>query len=132
MGGGAMDEAPTDERRFTLEEARALLPELRERLPRLREARRALIQASRRIDEAVAADGGGVSGADWFRSQQSLKEELVVLAQHGILLRDPESGLVDFPSEREGARVFLCWRVDEPDVAWYHDTDVGYGSRKPL
>jgi hypothetical protein len=28
--------------------------------------------------------------------------------------------------------VFLCWRLDEPDVAWYHETDVGYSSRKPL
>ena len=120
------------ERLYTLEEARAALPELRERLPRLREARRALIEASRRIGDAVAADGGGVAGGDWFGAQQSLKAELTRLADQGILLRDPESGLVDFPSEREGRRVLLCWRVEEDDLGWYHEADVGYGSRKPL
>jgi hypothetical protein len=121
-----------DERRFTLEEARAMLPELRERLPRLREARRSLIDSSRRIGDAVAADGGGVAGTDWFDAQQTLKTELTLLAEQGVLLRDPESGLVDFPSERDGRRVFLCWRVSEDDVAWYHESDVGFGSRKPL
>ncbi len=49
---------------FTREEARAMLPELRERLPRLRDARATLIAASHRIEEAVAADGGGVAGSD--------------------------------------------------------------------
>jgi len=120
------------ERRYTLEEARAALPDLRERLPLLRESRRALIDASRRIGDAVAADGGGVAGGDWFGAQQRLKTELTRLAEQGILLRDPESGLVDFPSEREGRRVLLCWRLGEDDVAWYHEADVGYGSRKPL
>lgn len=120
------------ERLFTLEEARAALPELRERLPRLREARRSLIDASRRIDDAVAADGGGVSGGDWFGAQQSLKAELSTLAEQGILLRDPESGLVDFPSEREGRAVLLCWRLGEDDVAWYHEAGVGFGARKRL
>jgi hypothetical protein len=120
------------ERMYTLEEARAALPELRERLPRLRHSRRALIDASRRIGEAVAADGGGVSGGDWFGAQQELKVELTALAERGIVLRDPESGLVDFPCEREGRRVLLCWRLGEDDIAWYHETDVGFGSRKPL
>ena len=120
------------ERLYTLDEARAMLPELRERLPRLREARRALIEASRRIGDAVAADGGGVSGGDWFGAQQSLKAELTRLAEQGILLRDPESGLVDFPSERDGRPVLLCWRLGEDDVAFYHEADVGYSSRKPL
>jgi hypothetical protein len=120
------------ERLFTIEDARALLPELRERLPRLRDARRAMIDASRRIDAAVAADGGGVAGGDWFGAQQTLKAELTVLAEQGILLRDPESGLVDFPSEQGGRRVLLCWRAEEDDIAWYHEADVGYSSRKPL
>jgi hypothetical protein len=124
--------AETSERRFTLDEAQAELPGLRERLPRLRDARRSLIDASRRIEDAVAADGGGVAGADWFQAQQTLKAELVALAERGILLRDPESGLVDFPSEREGQRVFLCWRLGEDDVAWYHESSGGFASRKPL
>ncbi len=39
----------------------------------------------------------------------------------GILLRDPETGLVDFPAERDGERVFLCWRLGEDRVAFFHE-----------
>jgi hypothetical protein len=122
----------TDERRFDVEEANAELEDLRERLPRLREARQALIASSRRITEAVATDGGGVAGTDWFRAQRSLREDLTSLAERGILLRDPESGLVDFPAEIEGRAVFLCWRLDEDTVAWFHEVGSGFVGRKPL
>lgn len=120
------------ERRFTPEQANAELAELRERLPRLRDARRAVIRSSERITEAVAADGGGVAGSDWFEAQRTLKIEVIFLAERGILLRDPETGLVDFPGEVDDRPVFFCWRLGEDDVAWYHDQHAGFSSRKPL
>ena len=123
---------PDAERIFTVDEANAELVDLRDRLPRLRDARHALIQASERITDAVAADGGGVAGSDWFGAQQTLRAEVTRLAERGILLRDPEVGLVDFPAEVDGRQVFLCWRLGEEDVAWYHDQRSGYSGRKPL
>ncbi len=120
------------ERLFTRDEAQAELEELRERLPRIREARHALIKASARITEAVAVDGGGVAGTDWFGAQQTLKADVEYLAERGILLRDPETGLVDFPGVVEGRRVFLCWRLGEDDVAWYHEERSGFSGRKSL
>jgi hypothetical protein len=122
----------TEDRLYTLEEANAQLPDLRERLPRLRVARDGLIAASERIKEAVASDGGGVAEAGWFTHQQTLKTELEHLAERGILLRDPEVGLIDFPAERDGRPVYLCWRLGEDEVAWYHEANAGFGSRKPL
>ena len=122
----------TEDRLYTLEEANAQLPDLRERLPRLRIARDGLIAASERIKEAVASDGGGVAEAGWFTHQQTLKTELEHLAGRGILLRDPEIGLIDFPAERGGRPVYLCWRLGEDQVAWYHEANAGFGSRKPL
>jgi hypothetical protein len=120
------------ERLFSRDEANAELDLLRTLLPRLRDARRALIAASERISGAITTDGGGVAGSDWFRAQQTLKADVEELARRGILLKDPEAGLVDFPSQRDGERVLLCWRLDEPDVAWYHDEHVGFRGRKPL
>jgi len=122
----------TEDRLYTLDEANAQLPDLRERLPRLRIARDGLIAASERIKEAVASDGGGVAEAGWFTYQQTLKTELEHLAERGILLRDPEVGLIDFPAERGGRAVYLCWRLGEDQVAWYHEATAGFGSRKPL
>ncbi len=120
------------ERRFTPEEANAELAALRERLPRLRDARRQVIRTSERITEAIAVDGGGVAGSDWFEAQRTLRAEVTYLAERGILLRDPETGLVDFPGDVDDRPVFLCWRLGEDEVAWYHDQHAGFSSRKPL
>ena len=122
----------SEERTFTVEEASAELEELRERLPRLRQARRALIDASRRIDAAVGVDGGGVDGGDWFRAQALLREELEWVVSRGLVLRDPDAGLVDFPAHRDGEEVFLCWRLGEPAIAWYHGRRSGFSGRRPL
>jgi hypothetical protein len=122
----------TTDRVFTVQDANAELPELRERLPRLREARLGLIASSERITDAVASDGGGVAGSDWFRHQETLKAEVEYLANRGILLRDPDTGLIDFPAERDGEQVFLCWRLGEGDVEYYHGVHSGFGGRKPL
>ena len=122
----------TTDRVFTVQDANAELPELRERLPRLREARLGLIASSERITDAVASDGGGVAGSDWFRHQETLKTEVEYLSDRGILLRDPDTGLIDFPAERDGEHVFLCWRLGEGDVEYYHGVHSGFGGRKPL
>jgi hypothetical protein len=122
----------TTDRVFTVQDANAELPELRERLPRLREARLGLIASSERITDAVASDGGGVAGSDWFRHQETLKAEVEYLADRGILLRDPDTGLIDFPAERDGEQVFLCWRLGEGDIEYYHGVYSGFGGRKPL
>jgi hypothetical protein len=127
-----MSDPAAAERRFTVEEADAELEELRRRLPRLREARQRLIDTSERITAAVEFDGGGVEGTDWFRAQGSLKADLLWLADRGILLRDADTGLVDFPAERDGERVFLCWRLGEDRVGWYHGEETGFAGRKPL
>lgn len=120
------------ERLFTVAEANALLPDLRDRLPRLREARRALIEASQRVSAKVASDPGGVAAPGWFAAKQTLGDELTALADEGLILRDPEMGLVDFPAEREGERVYLCWMLGEQEVAHYHGEQAGLSGRKPL
>lgn len=49
-----------------------------------------------------------------------------------IQLRDRRIGLVDFPTELDGRRVLLCWRLGEDSVQYWHDEDVGYAGRQPL
>jgi hypothetical protein len=120
------------ERRFDVADANAELERLRELLPGIRDARAGLIDASERITEAVATDGGGVEGSAWFRHQTALKAGLTELADRGIILRDAMTGLVDFPSELDGEPVFLCWRLGEGDVAYYHGEHGGFRSRRAL
>jgi hypothetical protein len=50
----------------------------------------------------------------------------------GITLRDIERGLIDFPALAGGRQVWLCWELGEQDVAFWHELDTGFGSRRPL
>jgi hypothetical protein len=59
---------------------------------------------------------------------RSYIEELKLL---GVELKGPE-GLCDFYSVRDGREVFLCWRLGEPEVSFWHDLDAGFAGRQPL
>ena len=101
-------------------------------LERIRETRHELIRSTEKIEERVAIDGGGVEGKSWFEATSTLRTEVEAVAADGIILRDAEIGLVDFPSEREGSKVYLCWKLGEPAVAFWHPLETGISSRKPL
>ena len=120
------------ERTYTREEAEAMLPGLRERLERIRSNRQIMLRAAERITGQVASDGGGHFGSDYWAASRGLKEDLERLARDNVLLRDPEAGLIDFPSERDGRPVFLCWRLDEERVGSWHEIEAGFFGRKPL
>jgi hypothetical protein len=47
-------------------------------------------------------------------------------------LKDIEQGLIDFRTEREGREVYLCWKLGEPDIRWWHELDAGFAGRRPL
>ena len=122
-----------DERLYTAEEADALLPDLRERLARIREARQVLLREAELVKEKVVADvGGATPGPAYREASATLRAELERLSAEDILLRDPEAGLIDFPAERDGERVYLCWRLGEDRVANWHPLDTGFVGRRPL
>ena len=56
---------------------------------------------------------------------------LLHLSEMAVELRDLEMGLVDFPGERDGQPVWLCWRLADARVAFWHPTDEGYATRRP-
>ncbi len=120
------------EREYTAEEANALLPALGRSLETIRTARQIILAGGERIRATAPLDGGGEQGKDFWEALQTLRRELEGLNEQGIVLRDPESGLVDFPARRGGKEVFLCWRLGEERVAHWHGPDSGFAGRKPL
>lgn len=120
------------ERVFSLEEANALLPQLRESLPVIREARRMVLAGAEPFRGRAATNGGGEQTPDYWKAMVTLRRELEDLIGLGIVLRDAESGLVDFPSQVEGREVFLCWRLGEDRVAYWHGPEGGFAGRRPL
>lgn len=119
-------------RSYTVEEANALLEELRGALSRIREARRTVLRSAQRITERTPLNGGGIDGTAHWEALRVLRREVEGLSEQGIVLRDAETGLIDFPARREGRLIYLCWRPDEDRVAHWHEVDAGFGGRRPL
>lgn len=121
------------ERLFSVDEANAMLENLRPRLERIRDARAIVIASSEQVREMVASDGGGVAGEPaYWEAARVLRAEIEHLAAAGVVLRDPQAGLVDFLGEVEGRRVWLCWKLGEGSVAHYHELTSGFAGRRRL
>jgi hypothetical protein len=123
---------------FTIEEANALMPQVRAVLLQLAVEQQRLDVAHADMHQQLDADGDPAAAAQAARLESettSIREGMQSLLAHlgemGIELRDIEMGLVDFPGEREGEPVWLCWRMADPRVAFWHRTDEGYATRQP-
>ena len=126
-------------RLFTAEEANALLPELvpiltdlRAKKGELDEARRALA----RLTPAMRANGHAIEAVALERRIRGLAAALTAgirrITGQGVEIKDLDRGLIDFPSPREGRVVFLCWRLGEDRIAYWHEVDAGFAGRRPL
>ena len=126
---------PAFERLFTVEEANALLPTLREILDDLAVHRDALREKAHDMEPILRAktgNGGGRAGSEYGLETYELYLAVERIRELGVVLKDPDMGLLDFPHEREGRVVFLCWHPPEERVAYWHDLDAGYAGRQPL
>ena len=120
------------ERTFTLEQANDLLPWLRDVLPRIREARQIIMAGGERIRRTAPLNGGGEFSKEYWDALSSLRRDLEDVSRRGIILRDAETGLIDFPSELEGESILLCWRLGEERVGYWHGQQSGFAGRQPL
>lgn len=120
------------EREFTVEEANALLPALGRSLQEIRQARQVVLEGGERIRRSAPSDGGGRQGKEYWEALATLRREVESLTEQGIILRDADTGLLDFPSQRQGQQVFLCWRLGEDEVRYWHGPDSGFSGRRPL
>ena len=125
---------------FTIEEANATLPLLRAILRDLtglahelreRHQRLATLQAAGNIDRAHAEEIEQLK-ADFERDQERMHEYEHELKNLHVELKDYFSGLVDFPCWMDDREVYLCWKLDEPEVAHWHELDAGFAGRKEL
>lgn len=138
---------------YSIDDANLRLVELRPLLERLRAQRADLVQlrdlavdrinaveAREEAGSARARRGAGPEDDEELRRIRMRMQGIVDQMQAavgqidawGITLRDIESGLVDFPALVNGRQVWLCWRLGEKDVDWWHEMSSGFDSRAPL
>jgi len=122
----------SEERQFSPDDANRLIPELTESLGRIKDARQVILAGGERLRRSASLNGGGGVTSEYWDALTTLRQEVESLSAQGIILRDPESGLVDFPGRVDGEEVFLCWRLGEDRVAWWHGPESGFAGRRPL
>ncbi len=130
---------------FSVEEANQLLPRIVPLVQQLQGLQRSIINTNTQLDEAVhklaASNGYPI---------QEIRKQITELTKHqlhlieafqsalqqleslGCLLKDLNQGLMDLYSHREGELVFLCWRLGEERVQFWHHLEDGFAGRQPL
>ncbi|MCS7316145.1 MAG: DUF2203 domain-containing protein [Bryobacterales bacterium] len=130
-------------RRFRLEEAERLLPELAAALREAIELKARFQQAENELRQAtahIALVGGASVNPKQLLARRGrrdalaarLKELIAGIESHGCLVKDLDIGLIDFPTWFNGREVFMCWRLGEPAIQFWHEKDEGYRGRKPI
>lgn len=126
---------------FTREQAEALLPRLATVLREMRALRTELAEGERELralQTRIASNGHTPleSLADLPDRigdlGHRLRERATELAESGAIVKDLEMGLLDFPTLRDGREVYLCWRLGEDHIGWWHEVDAGLAGRQPL
>lgn len=65
-------------------------------------------------------------------SVEQLKQALAEIEKSGVLVKDLDVGLLDFPTMLDGAEVYLCWKLGEPSIRFWHSTTEGFAGRKQI
>jgi hypothetical protein len=127
---------------FTLEQANAMLPLVRAIAKDLAELSRDVIERRERLNALLA--GRGQQSRDIYseelaqiddelaKDSDRLREYVRELEELGVELKNPPEGLVDFRCLMDGRVVYLCWKLDEPEIQHWHELDAGFAGRQPL
>ena len=126
---------PAFSKLFTVEEANDLIPKLNELLEDVAVHRDAMREKAPHVEpilRAAGSNGGGKVGSEYGVEAYRLFLAIEAIREQGVLLKDLDMGLLDFPHERDGRVVFLCWHPPEERVGFWHEIEAGYPGRQPL
>ena len=121
---------------YSVTEARSLVPQVRAVLLQLAVERQQAEASHEALHQHLGARTPDEQRQRFEAQTGEHRLRMRALLEHleslGVVIRDLEAGLVDIPTIREGEPAWLCWRLDDPDLAWWHTTREGYASRRPL
>ena len=124
-----------EERVFTLAEAQSLLPRLRTLLEELSQEWKRMSELNPEIQKArdnAPLNGYSKFGVEYVESVSHLVSLIHEIKDMGVLLKDADKGLCDFPYIKGGRMVYLCWQLGEDAIRYWHDVETGFAGREPL
>ena len=120
---------------FTLDEANAFVPQLLDLVPRIQKLCISLnndFPDIKNAREKAKWNGGSDQGVDYLNAVLKYNDLMHRIEGMGCEVKGIREGLVDFPSLREGREVYLCWRMPEKEILFWHDLNTGFSGRKPI
>ena len=126
-------------RYYDIDAANARVDELRPVLESLRADRDEIADAQRDLVRFRESNGSSEHAAELARREQHIREivkrmeaAVAQIEAWSVTLRDIGTGLIDFPALVSGRPVWLCWKLGEGDIDWWHEYDTGFDGRQPL
>jgi hypothetical protein len=129
------------DRLFSRDEAEQMLPEIVPLLWKARDLKKQHDESQAKlvaVQNHAKGNGHGVD-TDLARSRSGVEQAAVAINniierinKLGIEVKDVDIGLVDFRSNINGREAYLCWKLGEEHIGWWHDLDTGYAARQPL
>ena len=122
-------------RHFSVDEANSLLPHVLSVFERIQAIGVDLEKHQKALDklhERAPGNGGSKKSSDLLTLSEAITRLMQGLEEQGILIKDVQGGLIDFPHIREDREVFLCWKMGEKKVAYWHEIETGFRGRQPL
>ncbi|HEX3746120.1 MAG TPA: DUF2203 domain-containing protein [Bryobacteraceae bacterium] len=130
-------------RRFNLAEAQSLIPSvdalLREAIS-LKSEYQDAEEAMQAIAQRVGLMGGSMVNREHAIDARNRRDEaraklraaIEQVQEYGCVLKDLDTGLIDFPTLLRGEEVYLCWKLGEPAIAFWHGVNEGFRGRKAI
>lgn len=128
-------------RLFTRDEAEQALPGIVPLLEEVRTLKRRHDESAESLAQTLEQTKTNGHGVDVDQTRARQEQQAAGIAINAIVARihslgaevkDIEMGLIDFRSRMNGRVVYLCWKLGETNIAWWHELDTGYGSRQAL
>lgn len=131
------------DRTFTLDEAQSLLPVLESLLRTAIDAKKTVEEfeaEQQALAQRVFLNGGTYLNvvplarrkAERVKAEQRAKDAMEEISAIGVLVKDLDIGLLDFPCEVEGTTILLCWKLGEKSITHWHGMEEGFAGRKPV
>ena len=133
--------ADEEQKYFSLTEAERLRAQLEPLLIEAMESRRKMNDVDRQLNAlaekirhsgglAVSYDKASKNRVERNRLEETVQSALDQIQDTGCVVKDLDVGLLDFPTLYRGQEVYLCWRMDETDIDFWHGTQEGFAGRK--
>ena len=122
-------------RYFTLPEASEALETIRPMMEEIVTISQKIVANQPEIWPAIeksAGNGGNPTLSKLVRDFERLDDLLHRVQSTGALIKDMASGLLDFPALRNGQEVYLCWKVGEAKIEFWHEIEAGFAGRQPI